>query len=91
MTLDDLIEIEKLLELKVSQAGLAAEFTGNDVGTKEMNLFIRCDDPAPVFSVMKRALEQSGHFVGVRAAYRPRNGDDYTAVWPADMADFEVT
>jgi hypothetical protein len=91
MTLDDVIEMERSLELRLSQAGLSAKFSGNDVGTNEMNLFVRCDDPARVFNVIRGATEQSGQFVGVRAAYRLPNGENYTAVWPADMADFEVS
>ncbi len=91
MTLDELIQAEEALELWVSQAGLAADFTGNDIGENEMNLFIRCKDPVAVFEIAKRTLEQRRQFAGVRAAYRLRDGDEYTALWPIGMTDFTVT
>ena len=91
MTLDELIEAETVLESRLALAGLTAKFSGNDIGANEMNIFIRCNDPVAVFGVAKIALEQRGQFTGVRAAYRLSSGEDYTAVWPVDIVDFEVS
>ena len=62
--------------------GAGAETDGYDTRPKDINLFIRCDDPRATFRKARTVLEAHGIERGVSAAFRLAGGAQLTSIWP---------
>jgi hypothetical protein len=83
---DELVSLEAALEKALGAAG---SVDGHDFGSGEGNLFIQTSDPAAAFRAAKGALPAS--LLGdLKAAYREKEGESYTPLWPPDLRDFKV-
>ncbi|WP_345184836.1 hypothetical protein [Microbacterium panaciterrae] len=84
-----LISMEEALEDRLD--GTQSYVDGHDFGSDEMNLFVHTDQPLDAFVEAQSALGSDPRWAGVRAAYRPTDGEEYTIVWPATLEVFSVS
>ena len=83
-----LIEIEDVLE---EQLTTDAEVDGHDFGSGQMNIFILTNEPRATFDEIKNILLKGKDvFLGMKAAYRDINGEDFILLWPEGLIKFEV-
>jgi hypothetical protein len=66
------------------------EVDGHDMGSGEMNIFVRTDAPGRAFEHIHRILADEHLSETVRVAYRRTDGEQYTVLWPAGLEDFRV-
>lgn len=86
---DALISMEGLLDADLPDAhGLV---DGHDFGAGQMNIFVHTDRPLEAFQDAMTSLGHDPRWVGVRAAYRPADGDRYVVVWPKTLEVFSVS
>lgn len=83
-----MIEIEDLLTDNLSEN---SDVDGHDAGSGEVNIFIHTNDPRFAFDEVKAILGTRDFWVDARVAYREIEGNEYTVLWPKDLADFNVT
>lgn len=85
---DSMIAAEELL-----LAGLSPnhEVDGHDVGSGEVNVFIRTDDPLDAAEQVHRALSESPIRERLRIAYREEQGENYEVLWPPGLSEFSVS
>lgn len=86
---DALISMEDLLEADLPDAHGFVD--GHDFGAGEMNIFVHTDRPLEAFQDAMTSLGTDPRWVGVRAAYRPADGDRYVVVWPKTLEVFSVS
>lgn len=86
---DALIAIEDLLEANLPDAHGFVD--GHDFGAGEMNIFVHTDRPLEAFQDAMTSLSPDPRWAGVRAAYRPADGDRYVVVWPKALSVFSVS
>jgi hypothetical protein len=86
--LDALIAMESLLEANLADAHGFVD--GHDFGAGEMNIFVHTDRPLDAFQDAVTSLSPDPRWAGVRAAYRPADGDRYVVVWPKALDVFSV-
>lgn len=84
-----LIAMEDLLEAGLPEAQGSVD--GHDVGAGEMNIFVHSDRPVEAFRYVMSLLATDPNWAGVRAAYRPIDGDGYVVVWPQTLDVFSVS
>ena len=85
---DAMIEVEDALIEKLSEAN---DVDGHDVGSGEVNIVIRTDDPKRAFNEVKAILGSRECWVDARVAYREVAGSEYTILWPKNLSEFKVT
>jgi hypothetical protein len=56
-----------------------------------MNIFVHTDRPLEAFQDAMTSLGPDPRWAGVRAAYRPVDGDRYVVVWPKTLEVFSVS
>ncbi len=64
---------------------------GHDVGAGEVNIFVDTDNVQEAYAEVKAILLAEGRWDGVRIAYRPRLGDQYSILWPESLREFRVS
>ncbi len=74
----------------VKKLGDSATVDGNDFGTGELNFFIFPDEPAKTFEVVRELLASDVRKYNMRAAYRERDGETYSVLWPPELTEFTV-
>lgn len=84
-----LIAMEDLLEAELPKAHGIVD--GHDIGAGEMNIFVHTDRPIEAFRYAMSSLTAHPGWAGVRAAYRPIDGDRYVVVWPQTLDVFSVS
>lgn len=82
-----MIEVEDALIEKLSKAN---DIDGHDAGSREVNIFIRTDDPKRAFSEVNAILGSRDFWVDARVAYREVAGREYNILWPEDLTEFNV-
>ena len=83
---DELVEMEEELENKL---GSTCEVDGHDFGSNEGNIFISTSDPQRAFKSVKEILGISA-LGKMKAAFRLKEGEEYTVVWPPELKSFVV-
>jgi hypothetical protein len=83
---DELVEMEEALEKGLGPTG---EIDGHDFGSSEGNIFISTSDPQRAFKSVKELLGISA-LDKMKAAFRPKEGEDYTVLWPPELKTFAV-
>jgi biotin synthase-related radical SAM superfamily protein len=81
-TLEDYDDMVALEDRLIADLGTSAEVDGHDFGSGTANIFIRTTEPETTFRTVRKRLEQEGRLQSVTAAHRPRDGEDYTVIWP---------
>jgi len=84
---DALISVEDAL---IEGLPSDAEVDGHDVGAAQANIFILTNSPRMTLHVVRAILEARDSLVGVRIAFRDREGNEYTVLWPPGLKKFEV-
>lgn len=85
---DSIIELEDRLLMKLEPAHLV---DGHDFGQNEMNVFIYTDHPELCYKASEKLITEDLR-AKLKAAYRSRNGDTYTQLYPhAITTEFRVT
>ncbi len=85
---DDLVQLEEELSQALREV---AKVDGHDVGSGEFNVFLMTDSPESTFRDCFTLLETLNMTDGLRAAYRELGQNEYTILWPSDLADFRIT
>lgn len=85
--LDALIELEDALADTLQGH---AEIDGHDIGSGEMNVFVHTDNPVEAFERSRADLRERGLLSTVKVAYRHRDLETYTVLWPVGLASFCV-
>lgn len=85
---DALIEVEELLIEGLPEGN---EVDGHDLGSQQMNIFIRSKDPIACFGHARNILVDHEMWATVRAAYRHVDAEAYTVLWPENLAEFKVS
>jgi hypothetical protein len=85
--LDAVIELEDALAEKLEGF---AEVDGHDIGSGEMNVFIHTDKPVEAFERSRAELRERGMLSTVQVAYRHRDLEAYTVLWPVGLANFSL-
>jgi len=88
MDYDRMVEVEELLIEQISEED--GEVDGHDTGSGQVNIFIHTDSPEKAFRSATRVLDAQGCLETARAAFRPIDGDEYTALWPEGLRNFRV-
>jgi len=83
---DRLLEAEERIEALLGTLG---HVEGHDAGTGEGNIFIVTDEPTVAFQKALPCLGESFKDLA-RAAFRERNGESYTFLWPPGLKEFRV-
>ena len=84
---DSMIAIENSLIEELPSDG---EVDGHDVGSGQVNIFIRTDGPAKTFEDIRDILRMSDAWADVRVAYRNLEGSEYVVLWPINLKEFAV-
>ncbi|MHA7154982.1 hypothetical protein [Arthrobacter sp. TMN-50] len=85
---DALVSMEDLLQADLPDA--CGFVDGHDFGAGEMNIFVQTDRPLEAFQHAMTSLGTDPRWAGVRAAYRPADGERYLVVWPKALQAFSV-
>ena len=85
---DDLVQLEEQLARALREM---AELDGHDAGSGEFNMFFMTDFPKAALEGCLPLLDTLDMTSGLRAAYRELDQEEYTVLWPADLADFRIT
>ena len=64
---------------------------GHDVGSGEVNIFVNTNDVQAAYAEVKAVLQAEGRWDGVRIAYRPHRGEEYSILWPESLREFQVS
>lgn len=80
-SLSDFDEVVKLEDQIVKLLQQQADVDGHDFGSGEANIFILTNEPGPVFERLLPLLEMDKSRLSA-VAYRDRDGEDYTVLWP---------
>jgi hypothetical protein len=88
-TLNDFDALVALEDALIGELKPLGEVDGHDLGSDEGNIFISTDDPRKAFQKAKEIL---GHLDlnELRAAFRLKDGDEYTVLWPPELRAFSV-
>jgi hypothetical protein len=84
---DTMVQIEETLTNRLTTTH---DVDGHDMGSGEMNIFVITENPKDAFNEMKAILGSRDFWVDAKVAYRNVNKDEYTILWPEDLAHFEV-
>ena len=69
-----------------------AEVDGHDIGSGEINIFIHTNSPENTFETVKNILEEKFfNFNYLKIAYRKIGDEEYIALWPDDLEQFNVS
>jgi hypothetical protein len=82
---DHLVAFENLLESRLPRR--LARVDGHDVGSGEMNIFVFTDKPQKALDECRSLIRSSRIASGLFAAYRDRERDEYTRLWPVGSTD----
>ena len=89
MSLEWLVNLEDAIAVVLRTS---AQVDGHDIGHNEANIFVWTDDPIATFAPLFTLFETDGQIAYAKAAWRARDGDEYTVLWPANsMEPFVVT
>src|SRR5882672_5969624 len=83
---DRLIEAAERIDALLKDLGQVA---GHEDGSGEGNLFIRTDLPELALQKALPCLDERIRDLA-RAAYRDRDGEDFTILWPPGLTEFRV-
>ncbi len=83
---DRLIESEERIDALLGELG---RVSGHEAGTGEGNLFIDSDTPELAFQKALPCLDEKFRDLA-RAAYRERDGESFTILWPPGLKVFRV-
>ncbi|MDP9018821.1 MAG: ABC transporter [Candidatus Eremiobacteraeota bacterium] len=60
---------------------------GNDIGSGEFNIFILTNAPEAAFAAIRGKIPDINKW---RVAYRRRDGEDYTVLYPHGLTEFTI-
>src|SRR5215204_5796607 len=83
---DRLLEAEERIEALLKDLG---QVEGHDTDAGVGTLLISTDNPQMAFQKALPCLDERGRDLA-KAAYRERDGGQYTVLWPADSKEFRV-
>jgi hypothetical protein len=86
-TYDAVLDIEDLL---IDSLDDGSDVDGHDVGSDEMNIFVSTDDPQATFKRVEATLPTHPLCVDLKAAFRAKDQDYYSVLWPESLRDFSV-
>lgn len=79
------------IENKIDESLVDAALDGHDIGSGEVNIFIDAHEPINSFEVIKRLLqEQHIALEHIKAGYREFSCEQYIAIWPQDLVEFNI-
>ena len=84
---DMLIELEDRI---IAGLGNLGKVDGHDMGSGEMNIFIRTDQPKLAFDRIKSLLGTQDFMPELKAAYRSVGKDDFTILHPPTLDHFSI-
>jgi len=82
-----LIEIEGIINGGLGDLG---KLDGHDMGTGEMNIFVRTDHPKLAFEKIKSLLGTKDFIPDLKAAFRDVGKDNFTIIYPTDLDHFAI-
>jgi hypothetical protein len=62
----------------------------HDVGGGTMHVFIWTDDANAAFARARELLSDHPLAAHLRAGFRNKDADEYTPLWPPDLAEFDI-
>ncbi len=83
---DGLIALERTLITALSGH---AKVDGHDMGSGESNIFIFTENPRDTFDMAKKIIDSRG-ISDLKSGFRRLDDDDYTALWPANLREFNI-
>jgi hypothetical protein len=83
---DRLIEAEERIDALLGELGRVG---GHEAGSGEANLFLDTDTPELALQKTLPCLDERVRDLA-RAAYREKDGETYTIVWPPGLKEFRV-
>jgi hypothetical protein len=87
--LDRIVAIERrIIEALPDEDG---EVDGHDIGSWEMNIFVRTGAPERAFAKIRQILAEEDVLKGARVAYRALSGSAYNILWPIGLKVFRVS
>jgi hypothetical protein len=84
---DAVVELEDKL---IDALDDGSDVDGHDVGGGTMNLFIWTDDANATFTRAQRVLSDHPLTASLKAGYLDEDAEEYTPLWPAGLARFDV-
>ena|SRR5580765_6328939 len=90
---DSLEDYDALIELEDAiVAGLAnlGKVDGHDMGSGEMNIFIRSDVPKLAFEQVKALLGTKDFLPELKVAFRIPGKEKFTIIYPQDLQVFRI-
>lgn len=82
-----MIELEDSI---IAGLGNFGEVDGHDMGSGEMNIFIRTDQPNLTFELIKSLLGTKNFMPDLKAAFRDVGKDNYTILYPPNLTHFKL-
>jgi hypothetical protein len=82
-----LLELENSILTGLGWLGSAG---GHDLGKGEMNIFVRTNEPEFIFEKIKASMGTQDFLPEMKVAYRDVGKDNYTILYPANLAHFAV-
>lgn len=82
-----LIEMENKLEEMINSK---SDVDGHDFGSNEMNIFIYSSEPKECFEQAVSLLKGMTDMSLMKAAYRHVESEDFTILWPKELATFAI-
>jgi hypothetical protein len=87
LTFDEVIKLEDSL---IKELEGIAFVDGHDLGSGELNYFIFLNDVSIVFDKI-RAVLKAEELKNLKAAFRPREGENYHILYPSNLCEFKVS
>jgi hypothetical protein len=84
---DALIELENGI---IAGLGNLGRVDGHDMGSGEMNIFIRTDHPKLAFDKVKALLATRDFMPELKAAYRDVGRDNFAVLYPPGLTHFSI-
>src|SRR5689334_16024223 len=84
---DSMISIENSL---IEGLPNDSDVDGHDVGSGQINIFIRTDSPMKTFEDVRQIIKNSDAWFDIRIAYRDVEASDYTVLWPRGLKEFRI-
>jgi hypothetical protein len=90
---DSLKDYDAMIELEnniISGLGNLGEVDGHDMGTGEMNIFVRTNDPQLAFAKIKKIRGVVDFLPDLKAAHREVGKDIFTVIYPSGLEHFAI-
>ena len=85
---DAIIAAEEMLQQDLGNVG---QVDGHDAGSGEMNIFIFTDHPKLCLQASQQIFGARNFKREMKVAFRKRNEDEYTVLYPPGLTEFVIT